>query len=109
MQRRHNCVWAFGILAILATVLALQHRSGDLNVGNATCASTPSIPRACFESANEARLRQSHFGGFDGTCASAYVPSRSLPAYAGQQADPLAIARNPLYGSLFRRPPPNLS
>src|ERR1700686_5043275 len=103
MQRRHNCVWALGIFAILATLLALQHRSSDLTVGSASCASTPSTPRASFASAHEARLQQSHFGGFNGTCTSAHVPSRLLAAYAGQQANQLAIARNPLYGSLFRR------
>jgi hypothetical protein len=109
MQRRHSCVWALGILAILATVLALQHHSGDITVGTARCASAPSIPRASFESAHEARLQQSHFGGFDGTSTSAHVPSRLLAVYAGLQADQLAIARNPLYGCLFRRPPPSLS
>jgi hypothetical protein len=109
MQRQHNCVLALGIVAILAATLALQHRSGDGTVGSASSASAPSTPGASFESAHDAQLQQSHSGGCGDGLASANLPSKSLAACAGQQAHQLAIAREPLYGSLFRRPPPSLS
>lgn len=109
MQHQRHCGWALGILAILATVLPLQHHPGTLAVGTANCASAPSAPRASFESAHDAGLQQSHFGGFGGTSVSAHVPSRSAAAYAVRQTNELAFAREPLYGSLFLRPPPSLS
>jgi len=109
MQRRHNCVSVLGILAILATLLALQHHPGDLPVGTANCASAPSTPRASFECARDTALQQSHSDGFDGASVCAHVASRSLAAYAVQQANELGFVCEPLYGSLFRRPPPSLS
>src|SRR5260370_757420 len=109
MQLRHNYVWALGSLAILTTLLAFQHHSGGFNAASTACVSAPSAPRASFESAQDAGLRHSFSGGCGDTSASRSLPLRVPTAHLSQQGDQSAIARNPLYGSLFRRPPPPLT
>ena len=110
MRRWHHYAWLLGSLAVLATLLALQPRSGDLRAESATCASPPSLPRASFESAHDAAgLQQRHFGGFDSAFLSTSLSLGLVGAHTGQQPNQPAIASNPFYGSLFRRPPPSLS
>ncbi len=110
MQRRHSYVWALGSLAILTTLLALQHHPGGFKPAGTACVSAPSAPRASFESAEEdAGLLHSFSGGCGDIPASRSLPLRVRTAHPIQQSDQSAIARSLLYGSLFRRPPPRLT
>jgi hypothetical protein len=108
MLRRRHYAWAIGNLAILATLLGLHH-PGGFKASSTACVSAPSAPRACFESAQDGPIQNSHFAGCGDTPTSLNLRLRSLTGYFGPLEKQTAVARSPLYGSLYRRPPPSLT